>query len=79
MTELITNLVHVPLILGVYIKLLYDVIDMSIPALELARDCGGYTLRIEPTIARYFQFWTSIDETSKLILAETRVRLILLG
>jgi hypothetical protein len=69
MAELVTNLVRVPLVLGVYIKLLYDVIDISIPALELARDCGGYTLRIEPTIARYFQFWTSINETSKPVLA----------
>jgi hypothetical protein len=54
MAKLVTNLVHIPLILGVYIKSLYDVINVSIPALELARDCGGYTLRIEPTIARCF-------------------------
>jgi hypothetical protein len=54
MAELITNLVHILLVLGVYIKSLYDVIDMSISALELAKDCGGYTLRIEPTITRYF-------------------------
>jgi hypothetical protein len=79
MAKLVTNLVHIPLVLGVYIKPLYDVIDVSIPALELARDYGGYTLRIESTITRCFQFWTSIDETSKPVLAETRVRLILLG
>ena len=56
MTELVTNLVYVPLVLGVYIKPLYDVTDVSIPALELARDCGDYTLRIKPTITRCFQF-----------------------
>jgi hypothetical protein len=54
MAELVTNLVHVPLVLGVYIKPLYDVIDVSIPALELARNYGGYTLRIKPMIARCF-------------------------
>jgi hypothetical protein len=54
MAKLITNLVHISLVLGVYIKPLYDVIDISIPALELAKDYGGYTLRIEPTITRYF-------------------------
>ena len=43
MAKLVTNLVYVSLVLGVYIKPLYDVIDVSIPALELARDCGGYT------------------------------------
>jgi hypothetical protein len=79
MAELVTNLIHVPLVLGVYIKPLYEVINVSISALELARDYGGYTLRIKPTIARCFQFWTSINEISKPVLAETRVRLILLG
>jgi hypothetical protein len=54
MAELVTNLVYIPLVLGMYIKPLYDVIDVSISALELARDCGGYTFRIEPTITRCF-------------------------
>jgi hypothetical protein len=56
MAKLVTNLIHILLVLGVYIKPLYDVIDVSIPALELVRDCGGYILRIKPIITRCFQF-----------------------
>jgi hypothetical protein len=44
MAKLVTNLIYVLLVLGVYIKPLYDVINISIPALELARDYGGYIL-----------------------------------
>jgi hypothetical protein len=44
MAELVTNLIHVLLVLGMYIKSLYDVINISIPALELTKDYGGYTL-----------------------------------
>jgi hypothetical protein len=44
MAELVTNLIHVSLILGVYIKALYDVVNVSKLALDLARDYGCNTL-----------------------------------
>jgi hypothetical protein len=44
MAELIINLIHIPLILGVYIKALYDVVKVSKLALDLARDYGYNTL-----------------------------------
>jgi hypothetical protein len=44
MAELVPNLIHIPPVLGVYIKALYDVVDVSKPALDLARDCGRNTL-----------------------------------
>jgi hypothetical protein len=44
MAELVTNLIHIPPILGVYIEALYDVVNVSKPALDLARDCGCDTL-----------------------------------
>jgi hypothetical protein len=44
MAKLVTNLIHIPPILGVYIKALYDVINVSKLALDLARDCGCNTL-----------------------------------
>jgi hypothetical protein len=44
MIKLIINLIHIPLILGVYIKALYDVVNVSKPALDLARDYGCNTL-----------------------------------
>ena len=44
MAELVTNLIHILPILGVYIKALDDVINVSKPALDLAGDCGCNTL-----------------------------------
>jgi hypothetical protein len=44
MAELVTNLIHIPPILGVYIKALYDVVNVRKPALDLAGDCGCNTL-----------------------------------
>jgi hypothetical protein len=44
MAELVTNLIHISLILGVYIKALHDVVNVSKSALDLARDCGYNTL-----------------------------------
>jgi hypothetical protein len=44
MAELVTNLIYIPPILGVYIKALYDVINVSKPALDLAKDYGYNTL-----------------------------------
>jgi hypothetical protein len=44
MAELIINLIHISHILGVYIKALYDVGNVSKLALDLARDCGCNTL-----------------------------------
>ena len=44
MPELVTNLIHIPPIPGVYIEALYDVVNVSKPALDLARDCGCDTL-----------------------------------
>jgi hypothetical protein len=44
MAELVTNLIHIPPILGVYIEALYDVVNVSKPALNLAGDCGCDTL-----------------------------------
>jgi hypothetical protein len=44
MAELVTNLIYIPPVLGVYIKTLYDVVNVSKSALDLARDCGCNTL-----------------------------------
>jgi hypothetical protein len=44
MAELVTNLVHIPSVPGVYIKALYEVVNVSKPALDLAGDCGSNTL-----------------------------------
>jgi hypothetical protein len=44
MAELVTNLIHIPFILGVYIKAPHDVVNVSKPALDLAGDCGSNTL-----------------------------------
>jgi hypothetical protein len=44
MAELITNFIHIPPILGVYIKALYDVVNVSKSALDLAKDYGCNTL-----------------------------------
>jgi len=44
MVKLVINLIHIPPILGVYIKALYDVINVNKPALDLARDYGYNTL-----------------------------------
>jgi hypothetical protein len=44
MAELVTNLIHIPSILVVYIKALHDVVNVSKPALDLAEDCGSNTL-----------------------------------
>jgi hypothetical protein len=40
MAELVTNLIHILPVLGVYIKALYDVVNVSKLALDLARNCG---------------------------------------
>ena len=40
MAELVINLIYIPPILGVYIKALDNVINMSKSALDLAKDCG---------------------------------------
>ena len=40
MAELVTNLIYIPPVLGVYIKALDDVINVSKPALDLA---GNYS------------------------------------
>ena len=42
--ELVTNLIRIPPVLGVYIKALYDVVNASKPALDLAGDCDCNTL-----------------------------------
>ena len=42
MAELVTNLIHIPPVLGVYIKALYDVVSKL--ALDLAGDRGCNTL-----------------------------------
>jgi hypothetical protein len=44
MAELVTNLIYIPPVLGVYIKALDDVVNVDKPALDLARDCGCNTL-----------------------------------
>jgi hypothetical protein len=44
MAELVINLIHIPPILRVYIKALHDVVNVSKPALDLAKDCGSNTL-----------------------------------
>jgi hypothetical protein len=44
MAELVTNLIHILPVLGVYIKALYDVVNVSKPALDLAGDYGCNTL-----------------------------------
>jgi hypothetical protein len=44
MPELVTNLIYISPIPGVYIKALYDVVSVSKPALDLAKDCGCNTL-----------------------------------
>jgi hypothetical protein len=44
MAELVTNLIHIPSVLGVYIKALYEVVNVSKLALDLAGDCSGNTL-----------------------------------
>jgi hypothetical protein len=44
MAELVTNLIHISPVPGVYIKALYDVINVSEPALDLAKDYGCNTL-----------------------------------
>jgi hypothetical protein len=44
MAELIINLVYIPPILEVYIKALYDVVNVSKPALDLTKDYGCNTL-----------------------------------
>ena len=38
MAELVTNLIYILLILGVYIKALHDVVNVSKSALDLARN-----------------------------------------
>jgi hypothetical protein len=43
-TELIINLIYISPILGVYIKALDDVVNVSKPALDLAKDYGCNTL-----------------------------------
>jgi hypothetical protein len=44
MAKLVTNLIYISPVLGVYVKALYDVVNVSKPALDLARDCGYNTL-----------------------------------
>ena len=44
MAELVTNLIYILPILRVYIKAPYDVVNVSKPALDLARDYGRNTL-----------------------------------
>jgi len=44
MAELVTNPIHIPPVLRVYIKVLYDVVNVSKPAVDLAGDCGCNTL-----------------------------------
>ena len=44
MAKLVTNLIHILPVLGVYIKALDDVVNVSKLALDLARDCGYNTL-----------------------------------
>jgi hypothetical protein len=44
MAELVINLIHISPVLRVYIKALYDVVNVSKSALDLAGDCGYNTL-----------------------------------
>ena len=44
MAKLVANLIHIPPILGVYIKALHDVVNVSKLALDLAKDYGSNTL-----------------------------------
>jgi hypothetical protein len=44
MTKLVINLIYILPILGVYIKALYDVVNVSKSALDLAKDYGCNTL-----------------------------------
>jgi hypothetical protein len=44
MVKLITNLIYILPILGMYIKALYDVGNVSKPTLDLAKDYGYNTL-----------------------------------
>jgi hypothetical protein len=44
MTELVANLIHILPVLGMYIKALYDVVNVGKPALDLAGDYGCNTL-----------------------------------
>jgi hypothetical protein len=43
MARLITNFIHIPPVLRVHIKVLYDVVNVSKPALDLAWDHGYNT------------------------------------
>jgi hypothetical protein len=42
--ELVTNIIYILPILGVYIKALYDVVNVSKSALDLAKNYGYNTL-----------------------------------
>jgi hypothetical protein len=44
MAKLVTNLIYILPILRVYIKALHDVVNVSKPALDLAKDYGSNTL-----------------------------------
>jgi hypothetical protein len=44
MAKLVANLAHIPSILRMDIKALYDVVNVGKPALDLAGDCGCNTL-----------------------------------
>jgi hypothetical protein len=44
MAELVINLIYIPPILGVYIKALHDVVNVSKPALDLAKNYSSNTL-----------------------------------
>jgi hypothetical protein len=44
MAELVINLIYISPILGMYIKALYDVVNVSKSALDLAKDYGCNTL-----------------------------------
>jgi hypothetical protein len=44
MAKLVTNFIYISLILGVYIKALYNIINVSKLTLDLARDYGNNTL-----------------------------------
>ena len=43
MAKSIANFIHIPPVLRVYIKALYDIVNVSKPALDLAGDCGCNT------------------------------------
>ena len=44
MAKLVTNLIHIPPVLGVYIKALHHVVNVGKPVLDLAGDYGYNTL-----------------------------------